>query len=193
MRSERGRQGPPPGGCRSPVLRVALDIACVRPVGCKLGRPEAWTTLIVKRVFGNFFVHFHTTFTISLPQGVGEYVERQDWARRTGPGARRSRTGGGCAVGIAGGWHARRESLAGALRRRDGVSGPVVHYACPRGGSRAAHRGDSPRQAARGLYGGATGASLWGSADRGEEGAPVGWVALVGGVGGGGEREPDGL
>ena len=64
-----------------------------------------------------------------LASDVAEYVERQDWARRTGQGARRSRTGGGCAVGTAGGWHARRVK-AGALRRHGGVSGPVVHYAC---------------------------------------------------------------
>lgn len=64
-----------------------------------------------------------------LASDVAEYVERQDWARRTGQGARRSRTGGGCAVGTAGGWHARRVK-AGALRRHGGVSGPGVHYAC---------------------------------------------------------------
>lgn len=83
-------------------------------------------------------------------------------------------------MGTAGGWHARRVK-AGALRRHGGVSGPVVHYACPCGEwSRASPRGDSPRQAARGLQGGATGAPLRGSAGRGGEGRPVGWVALVG-------------
>lgn len=70
-------------------------------------------------------------------------------------------------MGTAGGWHARRES-------RQGLSGGVAvsrglwcTTPARAGGSRAARRGDSPRQAARGLYGGATGAPLWGSADRG--------------------------
>ena len=159
---------------------MARWLAVFRPSPLKTGPSEARTTPIVNGDASKFFVHFHTTFTILDPNGVGGYVERQDWARRTGQGARRSRTGGGCAVGTAGRWHARRVK-AGARRRHGGVSGPVVHSACSRGGwSRASPRGDSPRQAACGLHGGATGALLRGSAGRGGRASPVGWVALVG-------------
>jgi hypothetical protein len=105
---------------RAPVRCVARWLAVFRPSPLKTGPSEARTTPIVNGDSSKFFVHFHTTFTILDPSGVGGYVERQDWARRTGPGARRSRTGGGCAAGTAGRWQARRVK-AGALRRH-GVS-----------------------------------------------------------------------
>lgn len=91
-----------------------------------------------------------------------------------------------------------RGMLAGVELRQGLYGGMACLGACcalrlpARGWSRASPRGDSPRQAARGLHGGATGAPFEGSAGRGEEGAPVGWVALVGGAraaaGGAGRR-----
>ena len=82
---------PPRAG---PVRYVARWFAWFRPSPLKTGPSEARTTPIVNGDSSKFFVHFHTTFTTWDPNGVGGYVERQDWARRTGQGARRSRTGG---------------------------------------------------------------------------------------------------
>ena len=161
---------------------MARWLAVFRPSPLKTGPSEARTTPIVNGDASKFFVHFHTTFTILDPSGVGGYVERQDWARRTGPGARRSRTGGGCAAGTAGRWQARRVK-AGALRRhgvsrglwcttpaRAGVVEGLAPGGQPTPGSprvaRWCHRGSPSR----------------GAPARGEEGEPVGWVALVGGA-----------
>jgi hypothetical protein len=161
-------------------------------VRSKLGRQKARTTPIVNGDFSKFFVHFHTTFTTSDPNGVGGYVERQDWARRTGQGARRSRTGGGCAAGTAGCWLARRVK-AGALRRHGVSRGLWCTTPARAGGSRASPRGDSPRQAARGLHGGATGAPLRGERRQGG-GGYASWLGGLGGwgAGGGGRRRADG-
>jgi hypothetical protein len=83
-------------------------------------------------------------------------------------------------VGTAGCWHARRVK-AGALRRRGGVSGPVVHYACPRGGGRGPRAGGiaHARQPA-GCTVVPEGLPFGGAPAGGGEGEPVGWVALVG-------------
>lgn len=94
-------------------------------------------------------------------------------------------------MGIAGCWHARRVK-AGALRRRGGVSGPAVHYACPCGGGRGPRAGGiaHARQPAgctvvpQGLpFGGAPAGG----------GGRASWLGGLGGLGGGdGERGPDG-
>jgi hypothetical protein len=59
----------------------------------------------------------------------------------------------------------------------------VVHYACPRGGGRGSRPGGiaHARQPA-GCTVVPQGLPFEGSAGRGEEGAPVGWAALVGGA-----------
>jgi len=148
------------------VRCVARWLAVFRPSPLKTGPSEARTTPIVNGDCSKFFVHFHTTFAILDPNGVGGYVERQDWARRTGQGARRSRTGVG----------AQREPRdAGRhVELRQGLYGGMAYLgACcalrlpARGWSRASPRGDSPRQAARGLHGGATGAPLRGERRQG--------------------------
>lgn len=94
-------------------------------------------------------------------------------------------------MGTAGCWHARRVK-AGAPRRHDGVSGPAVHCACPRGGGRGPRAGESAhaRQPA-GCTVVPQGLSFGGAPTRG--GGRASWLGSLGGLGGGGgERGPDG-